>query len=165
MLRRYGGEVSPHLEFSARAVSAESDFLCGIFRREQLHHIILSLTTLTTSDIVLRSPTNPSRSQKTARHKMADMDTYHDEQRGYEGNYTLRRSLSHKSHGYNGHSEIDLPDINITTIINSSIPDMMLTRTDTDDRDYGRERSRSPGPDRDGDTRIRDEPMNGRADR
>jgi len=36
-----------------------------------------------------------------------------------------------------------------------------------DDRDYGRERerSRSPGPDRDGDTRIRDEPSNGRADR
>ncbi|KAK3057849.1 hypothetical protein LTR09_000924 [Extremus antarcticus] len=51
---------------------------------------------------------------------MADMDTYNEEQRGYE-----------------------------------------------DDRDYGRdrERSRSPGPDRDGDTRIRDEPANGRGDR
>lgn len=34
-----------------------------------------------------------------------------------------------------------------------------------DDREYGRERSRSPGPDRDGDTRIRDEPVNGRGDR
>lgn len=38
-----------------------------------------------------------------------------------------------------------------------------LTQT-PDDRDYPRERSRSPGPDRDGDTRIRDEP-NGRSDR
>ncbi|KAF2486750.1 hypothetical protein BDY17DRAFT_321518 [Neohortaea acidophila] len=51
---------------------------------------------------------------------MADMDTYGDDQRGYE---------------------------------------------DDRDRDYGRDRSRSPGPDRDGDTRIRDEPLNGRAER
>ena len=42
---------------------------------------------------------------------------------------------------------------------------MMLTFILADDRDYGRERSRSPGPDRDGDARIRDEPMNGRAER
>ncbi len=35
----------------------------------------------------------------------------------------------------------------------------------TDDRDYARERSRSPGPDRDGDTRIRDDVMNGSGDR
>lgn len=34
-----------------------------------------------------------------------------------------------------------------------------------DERDYPRERSRSPAPDRDGDSRIRDEPMNGRAER
>jgi hypothetical protein len=45
----------------------------------------------------------------------------------------------------------------------ASIP--VLTFTSADERDYGRERSRSPGPDRDGDARIRDEPMNGRADR
>ena len=34
-----------------------------------------------------------------------------------------------------------------------------------DDRDYTRDRSRSPEPIRDGDSRIRDEPMNGRAER
>ncbi|KAK3702425.1 hypothetical protein LTR37_014891 [Vermiconidia calcicola] len=69
---------------------------------------------------------------------MADMDTY-DEQRGHEGEYSQPTAgdKSGQQNGYDGHN----------------------------DRDYTRDRSRSPGGDRDGDTRIRDEPMNGRGDR
>ncbi|TKA82961.1 hypothetical protein B0A55_01540 [Friedmanniomyces simplex] len=69
---------------------------------------------------------------------MADMDTY-EESRQYEGTYRTSKpaeSLNHYGYGYQGHN----------------------------DRDYQapRDRSRSPGPDRDGDTRVRDEPANGR---
>lgn len=38
-------------------------------------------------------------------------------------------------------------------------------RRHVEDRNYSRDRSRSPVGDRDGDARVRDEPMNGRGDR
>ncbi|KAK0917675.1 separin protein [Friedmanniomyces endolithicus] len=69
---------------------------------------------------------------------MADMDTY-EESGPYEGTYRTTKpseGMQEYGYGYQGHN----------------------------DRDYQapRDRSRSPGPDRDGDTRIRDEPANGR---
>lgn len=63
---------------------------------------------------------------------MADLDTYEADPRG---NYDGKYPSHHTMH---------------TT-----------DRVGTD-RDYGRDRSRSPGPDRDGDTRIRDDGLNGR---
>ena len=104
---------------------------------------------------------------------MADMDTYDGEQRGYEGNNHLRHGTDavtepRQRYGYHGHSEIEHPRSQYHYGRYYS-PYARLKRADTaaatDDRDYGRDRSRSPGPDRDGDSRIRDEPMNGRADR
>ena len=109
---------------------------------------------------------------------MADMDTY-DDQRGYEGNYYLTsntngRNMHGTGYDYYGRREFDnqLHQTRITTAATISRArqrdnrTLKLTGDFADERDYPpRERSRSPGPDRDGDTRIRDEPMNGRADR
>lgn len=107
---------------------------------------------------------------------MADMDTY-DDQRGYEGNYTTSNANAYytrdTNYGYYGRREFDnqLDQTSYHACHTSRgayrrSGGQRLTLTTADERDYPpRERSRSPGPDRDGDTRIRDEPMNGRADR
>ena len=48
---------------------------------------------------------------------MADMDTYNDEPRGYEGNHDRAGAFTapHKRYGYHGHSEILIvPNQNFT---------------------------------------------------
>jgi len=101
---------------------------------------------------------------------MADMDTF-EEPRQYDGNDhppPLMITQSHDRIAFYGYlRRLDvLVDVAVA-MLSSLRHDLQLTARATDDRDYPppRDRSRSPGPDRDGDSRIRDEPLNGRNDR
>jgi len=60
-----------------------------------------------------------------------------------------------------------LPSFDMADILALLEVKLGLTPTNTDDRDYppARDRSRSPVGDRDGNARIRDDPMNGRDSR
>jgi hypothetical protein len=95
---------------------------------------------------------------------MADMDTYADEPRQYEGN-----SYYHTSNSYNGYQQHREPRRYFQGITLADIHRCSGRRganLHADERDYAppRDRSRSPVGDRDGDIRDR-EPANGRDDR
>lgn len=99
---------------------------------------------------------------------MADLDTYDDNQRSYDG----MSSLDHLHFLSAALPEkptwaTQRPARPITTITSTIVEHQSLTHAAKDDRDYGaaRDRSRSPQLDRDGDVRVRDEPSNGRPDR
>lgn len=101
---------------------------------------------------------------------MADLDTYNDEPRQYEGKQALNTRDTGENYTYEHQDYSELASIHTkhhhgrypSSTRKGRVADA-LHYPDDRERDYPpRDRSRSPMADRDGDVRIRDEPMNGR---